>query len=273
MTPAAEHQYPQNAAAAHIITPPCHGKRRFRVDRGPRNRQIAPNISAILEGTLAPTREDIRQAIIEAGSDNTEMFGFPEKADGLHLQQDPDEYADFVHFMASEMPPAKLGLDIGIASGGQTKFLRDYYPIEKTLIVDIGEHPKFPHWQRIKPTVRSEIVFEMIADSHAPEVREALAPFAGQVDFAFIDGDHSYKGLKQDIVLAKTVAREGALFILHDTTAVEDCARVAEEMKHSADFEPIRDFNRRFGISVWRYLAKKGPEQGLLSRLLGRIDI
>ena len=44
-------------------------------------------------------------------------------------------------------------------------------------------------------------------------------------------------------------------------------------MKHSADFEPIRDFNRRFGISVWRYLAKKGPEQGLLSRLLGRIDI
>jgi len=69
---------------------------------------------------LAYSKDEIRQAIIEAGSDHSEMFGFPEKADGLHLQQDPDEYADFVCFMANEAPPATLALDIGIASGGQT---------------------------------------------------------------------------------------------------------------------------------------------------------
>ncbi|MDH3317986.1 MAG: class I SAM-dependent methyltransferase [Gammaproteobacteria bacterium] len=215
------------------------------------------------------TIEEVRQAVIEAGSDDTEMFGFPEKSDGLHLQQNPDEYAEFVCFMANEVAPAELALDIGIAAGGQTKFLRDYYPVAKTIVVDIGEHPKFHHWQRIKPTVKTEIVLELIEDSHTKSVREALKPYAGQVDFAFIDGDHSYKGLKQDIDLAKTVARKDALFVLHDTLAVPDCKRVFDELGRDEDFQLVRNFDKRFGISVWRYLAVRGPKVPWWSRLFG----
>jgi len=215
------------------------------------------------------SRDEIKKAIIEAGSDHTEMFGFPEREDGLHLQQEPDEYADFVYFMATEAPPAKLALDIGIASGGQTKFLRDFYDVEKTIIVDIGEHPKFPQWERIKKLVKTEIVLEVIQDSHAKSVREVLKPFADQVDFAFIDGDHSYKGLKQDIDLAKTVAQKGALFVLHDTLAVPDCKKVFDELSVDEDFELVRNFDRKFGISVWRYLAVRGPNKSWWSKVFG----
>lgn len=218
---------------------------------------------------LAYSKDEIRQAIIEAGSDHSEMFGFPEKADGLHLQQDPDEYAEFVCFMANEAPPATLALDIGVASGGQTKFLRDFYTVDKTIIVDIGEHPKFHHWDRIKKLVKTEIVLEIIKDSHGKAVAEALKPYAGQVDFAFIDGDHSYKGLKLDINLTKTVARKGALFVLHDTLEVPDCKRVFDELTTDEDFELVRNFDRRFGISVWRYLAVRGPDKSWWSQLFG----
>jgi methyltransferase family protein len=220
------------------------------------------------------TVESLRDAIISAGSDSADFFGFPEIEDGLHLQQNPQEYAEFVHFMATSVPPSKLAIDIGIASGGQTKFLRDYYRIDKSIIVDIGDHNKFHHWSRIRKLMNTEIVLEVIADSHSERVRNALLPYAGKVDFAFIDGDHSYRGLKQDLILAKAIAVPGATFALHDTTAVKDCARVFAEMKCSPDFELLGNFSHRFGISVWRYLAvKRNHKQSLWSRLTGNLEI
>lgn len=201
----------------------------------------------------APTRDELVEAIKAAGSDNTEFFGFPEKEDGLYLQQEPTEYADFVHYMATEGKPATLALDIGVASGGQTKFLRDYYSVEKTIVVDLGVHPNFKHWERIKPTVNTEIVLEIIADSHAPHVREKLMPFAGKIDFAFIDGDHSYRGLKQDLFLASELLIPGAVVVLHDTLEVPDCHKVFLELARSPRWELLRNFDDKFGISVWKF--------------------
>lgn len=199
-----------------------------------------------------PSLEDLIKLIEEAGSDDTAFFGFPEKADGLYLQQDAEEFASFVHFVARKLPPAKLSLDIGVASGGQTKFLRDYFPAEKTIVVDIGLHPNFVHWERIKPLVNSELVLEIIQDSHAPEVAERLAPFSGKIDFAYVDGDHSYRGLRKDIFLVRKLLRPGGYMVLHDTLAVPDCKRVHDELLKSDAFGLIRNFGLRFGISIWR---------------------
>ncbi len=115
-----------------------------------------------------PTREELVQAIEQAGSAQEAFFGFEFRKDGLFLQQDPEEYAAFVHFMATKVPPASLTLDIGTAAGGQTKFLRDYFSADRTIVVDIGQHPDFPQWERIKKLVNSEIILEVIDDSHAP---------------------------------------------------------------------------------------------------------
>ncbi len=161
------------------------------------------------EEKYVPSRDELVRIIEASGSSDEEFFGYPVKKDGLFLQQDPEEFAAFVHFMATKIPPAKLSLDIGVASGGTTKFLRDYFSCEKTLIVDIGLHPVFPHWDRIKKSVKTDIILEVIADSHLASTREKLLPYKGQVDFAFVDGDHSYKGLRQDIFLAKEMLKVG----------------------------------------------------------------
>ena len=65
------------------------------------------------------------------------------------------------------------------------------------------------------------------------------------------------------------VARKGALFVLHDTLEVPDCKRVFDELTTDEDFELVRNFDRRFGISVWRYLAVRGPDKSWWSRLFG----
>lgn len=185
------------------------------------------------------------------GSGDEAFFGYPIIEDGLYLQQDPFEFAALTKFLAEEVKFAELTLDIGIASGGQTKFLRDHFEARETIILDDGNHPLFPHWERIKKDIKTDIVFEMIDDSHKPSVRESLKPWYGKVDLAYVDGDHSYKGLRQDIFLMKHLMKDGAFMILHDTTAVWDCRKVFDDLLKSPEFHLYRNFDNRFGISVW----------------------
>jgi hypothetical protein len=218
-----------------------------------------------------PSLDELIAAIERAGSGGAEFFGYPERADGLYLQQDPEEFARFVHYMAVHGPKGNLTLDIGIASGGQTKFLRDYYSAEKTIVVDIGQHPNFREWPRIKKQLNTDLILEIIEDSHKPSVREKLAPYRGKVDFAFVDGDHSYAGLRKDIFLARELLRPGGWMALHDTLAVADCKRVHEEMLQSSIFGLVRNFDLRFGISIWR-MNKSRPSTAINRRFgVGRI--
>lgn len=202
-------------------------------------------------------RQSIYEKILESGSSTADYFGFPTKEDGLFLQQDPDEFANFVHYMATRIGSANLTIDIGIASGGQTKFLRDYFSCQRTIIVDDGNHEMFHHWQRIKSQVKSEIILEMIASSHSRIVKEKLKHFTDSVDFAYVDGDHSYKGLKQDIMLVAPLLKVGGIMALHDTQAVPDCRRVFLELLSSNQFVLLQTFNSRFGISLWLKINKK----------------
>lgn len=204
-----------------------------------------------------PSRDELISIIEGSGSGSEAFFGYPEKEDGLYLQQDSEEFAHFIHFAATRLEPAKLAVDIGIASGGQTKFLRDYYPVEKTIVVDIGQHPDFKHWERIKKSVNSEIVLELIEDSHSSKVRETLQPYFGQVDFAYVDGDHSYRGLRKDIYLARDLLKTGGIMVLHDTLGVPDCRKVYLELLKSRNFRLLRDLPFRFGISIWQLGRKR----------------
>jgi hypothetical protein len=215
-----------------------------------------------------PSKEELVAIIEAAGSSDLEYFGFPVRPDGLYLQQDPEEFAALVHFIATKVPPAKISLDIGIASGGQTKFLRDYWTSEKTIVVDIGQHPAFPHWERIKRDLNSELILEIINDSHAPETRQKLLPFAGAIDFAYVDGDHTYRGLRQDIILTRELLRVGGYMVLHDTAALEPCRRVYDDLIRSSEFKLYRNFDNRFGISVWKRVAAK-RKSNYLNRKFG----
>ena len=58
----------------------------------------------------------------------------------------------------------------------------------------------------------------IVADSHDPATRRKLEGLLdGQpVDLLFIDADHTYKGVKQDLELYATLVRPGGLIAFHD---------------------------------------------------------
>jgi predicted O-methyltransferase YrrM len=55
-------------------------------------------------------------------------------------------------------------------------------------------------------------------DSHAATTKDKLLAILGtqQVDFLFIDGDHSYSGVKRDYELYRGLVRPGGLIAFHD---------------------------------------------------------
>ena len=62
----------------------------------------------------------------------------------------------------------------------------------------------------------------LLADSHRPETLERVRACLGDggvarpLDFAFIDGDHTYDGVRQDFFMYGPLVRAGGLIAFHD---------------------------------------------------------
>jgi predicted O-methyltransferase YrrM len=55
-------------------------------------------------------------------------------------------------------------------------------------------------------------------DSHDPATLDQVKDVLGKtpVDFLFIDGDHTYEGVKQDFEMYSPLVKDGGLIVLHD---------------------------------------------------------
>ena len=68
------------------------------------------------------------------------------------------------------------------------------------------------------PTVNDEGMSVILGDSHDPATVQALLDeLAGEpIDMLFIDGDHTYEGVKADYEMYSPLVREGGIIGLHD---------------------------------------------------------
>lgn len=69
-----------------------------------------------------------------------------------------------------------------------------------------------------------QTIASLEADSHAPATVERVKALLGSqpLDFLFIDGDHSYAGVRRDCELYAPLVRAGGLIALHDINAGAD---------------------------------------------------
>jgi len=92
-------------------------------------------------------------------------------------------------------------------------------------------------------------------DSHDPSTLEALQEVLGdrKVDFLFIDGDHTYEGVKQDFEMYRPLVRPGGMIGFHDIvphSAESGCEvnRFWNEIRGSFDsVEFVKDRRSQFG--------------------------
>jgi predicted O-methyltransferase YrrM len=126
--------------------------------------------------------------------------------------------------IVSQARPRKL-LEIGTSNGG-TLFLFARVAAHDATIIGIDlprkHHPTgIPKWRLPLYKAfasRGQSVRMITHDSHSPAtLAKVKAILRGQeVDFLFIDGDHSYEGVESDFRMYSPLVRRGGLIAFHD---------------------------------------------------------
>jgi predicted O-methyltransferase YrrM len=93
------------------------------------------------------------------------------------------------------------------------------------------------------------------ADSHDPATRDRVVSILASrsIDFLFIDGDHTYEGVKVDYGLYSGLVRPGGLVALHDIVphpARASC-RVHEFWAELRAGSPTEELVDRDGFDTW----------------------
>ena len=167
--------------------------------------------------------------------------------------------------IVKELKPKRI-LEIGAAGGG-TLFLFSYIADPEAIVisVDLPGGPfggGCPEWKipLFKGFAKSGQKIELLrADSHDPKTLEKIKEILGErsLDFLFIDGDHTYGGVKRDFEMYSPLVRKGGIIAFHDImehppeTGCE-VSKFWNEIKHSyKHLEIFEDRNQGWaGIGV-----------------------
>lgn len=161
-----------------------------------------------------------------------------------------DELAQLVKIVSERRPTSVL--EIGTAQGG-TLWLWCRVADPRATIVSIDlRHGQFGggyHWAKIplyKSFAQNGQALRLIrGDSHAPETRSRVKrQLPRTVDFLFIDGDHSYEGVKQDFEMYSPLVAKGGIIAFHDIlphATQRDCQvhRFWNELKRDCEHQEI----------------------------------
>lgn len=229
-----------------------HHRRRFAHQMSRLRRAYANSAMSIETMLHEPDFAEIRESIRNAGTASLTHFGNGYAFQGgYHLQQNPDEFASLILFLRARGPFANY-LEIGSASGGACLMLYQNVNLGRVISLDDGRHPdahlQDRHFAQIAPCER------FVGDSHGPEAREFLERTVHEwLDLAFIDGDHSYTGVLQDIDLVMPFCRRGSFMLFHDTVACDGVARAWQEIVAGRRVIPRAEFigaEKPLGIAV-----------------------
>jgi cephalosporin hydroxylase len=116
-------------------------------------------------------------------------------------------------------------LEIGTELGG-TLFLWPFVSHPNALIISLdlplgrygGGYPKRkePYYRSFAR--RNQRISLVRGDSHSEESKRKILDILGgnKADFLFIDGDHTYEGVKSDYYMFSNLVRAGGIIALHD---------------------------------------------------------
>jgi predicted O-methyltransferase YrrM len=137
----------------------------------------------------------------------------------FHALQKPSELAGFLAVLVDMQPKPKVMVEIGCDAGG-TLWAWRQIGVPRVIGVEAPQsHGEENPWgtENLLVDHGCEVVR---GDSHEDSTREALSELLNgePIDVLFIDGDHTYEGVKQDFLMyAPMVANEG-MIVFHDVS-------------------------------------------------------
>jgi predicted O-methyltransferase YrrM len=121
--------------------------------------------------------------------------------------------------------PPKYVLEIGTSNGGTLFLLSRIATVDACIIsidLPLGAYGGgYPAWKRpfYKSFAQKDQTIRLVrADSHEPATKGKVATILqrNKIDLLFIDGDHTYEGVKQDFEMYEPFVKKGGMIVLHD---------------------------------------------------------
>jgi len=193
-------------------------------------------------------------------------YAFSFKFLGIHIKpaQIKDEIKEFLKLLQKRRLDTIL--EIGTANGGTLFLFSHVASTNATLIsIDLPRGPfggGYPKWK--VPLYKSfakgrQRIYLLRANSHNPATLERVKLILAhrKVDFLFIDGDHSYEGVKKDLEMYSLLVRKGGIIAFHDIVLgppknVGGVPKFWNEIKHNFDYkEIVKDWKQGgYGVGV-----------------------
>jgi cephalosporin hydroxylase len=182
----------------------------------------------------------------------------------ISAMQDEREFTDMVRLIQQRQP--RVILEIGTRSGGTLfAWVRASQAAEIVISVDLpegrfggGYDERRTRLYREFAADRPHTRMEMLrVDSHSEETLRMVKQLLGgrTIDFLFIDGDHTYAGVRRDYEMYAPLVTSGGLIGFHDirTSGRErEVPQLWHELKAAEDWEEIAYKPDHLGIGLIR---------------------
>ena len=191
-------------------------------------------------------------------------FVFDKHSKLIKASQIREEITSFLEILEKMSP--KVVLEIGTEKGG-TLFLFSRIASEnaKLISIDLPEGKfggGYPRWKI--PLYKSfakkgQKIYLIRSDSHNQKTLEEVKGILNgrKIDFLFIDGDHTYKGVKKDFEMYSPLVRKGGIIAFHDIcpgleSKVGGVPGFWQAIKQNFDYkEIVQDWNQGgYGIGI-----------------------
>ena len=130
------------------------------------------------------------------------------------------EFAGLIRLVLEREP--NVVLEIGTAHGGTYwTWCRLATPSAHLVSVDLPGNDEWTSRVRSYPR-RPQTQTLIRADSHDPQTVRSLDGLRASVDLLFIDGDHSYEGVRADFENYAPLVRPGGLIAFHDVAPTKN---------------------------------------------------
>ena len=171
----------------------------------------------------------------------------------------------------------KTIVEIGVFRGHTTRYLCEAAQVTGGMVYgfDFWGIDRFTHYDGYsKAAVRRYLKtwgvenFKLLQiDTKTKEFKQLLKEKCPVIDFAFIDGDHSYDGIKYEFEAVYPLLNREGMIVFHDTLMIDGCREFIVDLRtiyYDGTFDiidlPWGNRQRRTGVSILMKRSYPGYE-------------
>lgn len=134
--------------------------------------------------------------------------------------------------LAKKLPRNSIAIEIGSYIGASSLLIaKGLNNNSKLICIDTWQNDAMTegNWDSYKVFLENTVSVKNKITEIRKTSLDAGANFNEMIDFIFIDGDHSYEGVKQDVDIWFPKLKSGGIIVMHDIGWAEGVIKVVDE--------------------------------------------